>query len=327
MPPGRRRKFKPNIESAPMPTDSSPVVQPEDTQSHLGSLRAALARMSALTLPAKASQSLAEALQELEAVERGLQRREQQIHALEAALQESVQGRAKFVSVVTHELRIPMTSIKGYTDLMLKGLAGPLNEMQTNFLQVIHNNVGRMSNLVSDLSDINRIESNRFKLDRRLMDLVQVVEEALQPFESPMQEKRQTLELDLEVGLPPVFADPARVSQAITHLVRNAHLYTPENGRITVRAAASGEMVRLEVEDTGAGISPADQERLFSQFFRSEAQVVRDQPGWGLGLHLTRLLVELMGGKIGYSSASGSGSRFWFTLPTMEIVRGSGDFS
>lgn len=299
-----------------MPSDSIPAGQPDDVQTHIETLRASLAHVSGVTLPAEASQSLAQALQELEVVERELRRREQQIHDLEAKLQETVQGRAKFVSVVTHELRIPMTSIKGYTDLMLKGLAGPLSEMQANFLQVIHNNVGRMSNLVSDLSDINRIQSNRFKLDRRLIDLVQVVEEALGPFEAPVREKHQTLEVDLQVGLPPVFADPARVSQALTHLVRNAHLYTPENGRIAVRAVADGELVRLEVEDTGIGISSADQERVFSQFFRSEDQAVRDQPGWGLGLHLTRLLVELMGGTTGFSSEPGSGSRFWFTLPT-----------
>ena len=237
------------------------------------------------------------------------------LELMEQSIQEANQAKTKFVSVVTHELRIPMTSIKGYTDLLRQGAVGPVNEQQANFLGVIRNNVDRMSTLVSDLSDISHIDSRRIKLDLALIALPIYVEETLQGYHIKFTEKEQILVVDFPSDLPPVYADAGRVVQVMTNLLNNAWRYTPSGGTITVKARVEGTKVKVEVADTGIGISPTDQKELFTQFFRSEDPAVRDQQGWGLGLTVTKKFLEIMGGEIGVASELKKGSTFWFTLP------------
>jgi signal transduction histidine kinase len=230
-------------------------------------------------------------------------------------IQEANQSKTKFVSVVTHELRIPMTSIRGYTDLLRQEAVGPINEQQLNFLNVVRSNVDRMSALVADLSDISRIESGRLKLECTSLSLEKYVAEALRNLRPKISEKSQKLEVELPPDLPQVYADANRLVQVLNNLVSNAWKYSPPGGKIRLTASRVSEFVRLEVSDNGIGISEEDQAHLFSQFYRSEDPIVRDEQGWGLGLNVSRHLVELMGGKIGVRSAHQVGSTFWFTLP------------
>ena len=231
------------------------------------------------------------------------------------AVQQANLAKSKFVSMVSHELRLPMTSIKGYTDLLLKGLGGELSEMQGNFLDVIRSNVERMAVLVSDLSDISRIETNRLKLELASIPFMGYVEQVASSMRVRLEEKSQTITREAQENLPNVHSDPNRTMQVLTNLLTNANKYTPDGGHIVLRASTRENMIYVEVEDNGIGISEADQAKLFTQFFRSEDNVVRDQQGWGLGLHVTKRLVNLMGGEIGVTSKLGKGSTFWFTLP------------
>lgn len=232
---------------------------------------------------------------------------------LYAEVKQANDAKSEFVRTVSHELKIPMTSIKGYTDLLK--MVGPLTPQQEQFVGIIRSNVERMSLLVSDLADIARIETGRLMIETRAVDLRQLLPEALGHLRALMEAKQQTLAVEVPAGLPPVRSDEARLAQIVTNLVSNAHKYSPSGTQITVAAAVEGQVVRLCVSDQGPGIVPADEARLFTQFFRSEDPLVREQPGWGLGLHITKRLVELLGGEIRVETTPGQGSTFSFTMP------------
>ncbi len=223
-------------------------------------------------------------------------------------------AKSDFVSIATHELRLPMTSIKGYTDLMRAGIAGPVNDQQKEFLTTIRNGVDRMNTLISNLSDISKLETGRLKVEIKVVDVAACIEDVIAALKPQIDEKGQTLTVNLP-PLPHARIDRSRLNQIITNLLTNAHKYTAPGGAITLAAEADDSRIRLTVADTGVGIGPDDQARVFSQFFRSDHLTVREQTGWGLALHLTRRLVELFGGQIGFESELDKGSTFWFTVP------------
>lgn len=237
-------------------------------------------------------------------------------------VQDANEAKSEFVSLVTHELRIPMTSIRGYTDLLLGEMAGPLTDHQKQFLETVRRNLDRMSVLIRDLSDINRIESGRMKFDMTDFDLQLAVQDVAGDLQESIEARRQLLNLDLPEELPPVHADRTRVTQILTNLISNAHKYTPEKGRIEVRVRRENGLARVDVADNGIGISAEDQARLFTQFFRADDPLVREQTGWGLGLSIVKKLVEAQGGDVDFVSEAGDGSTFTFTIPLAQVATG-----
>ncbi len=245
---------------------------------------------------------------------------------LYAEVQRANLAKSDFVSFVSHELKTPMTSIRGYSDLLAAGAVGEVNEAQTEFLTTIRSNIQRMATLVSDLADVSRIEAGRLHLDFSSVDLAEVVEEVMRSTRAMYEEKAHQLALDLPEDLPLVWCDRNRIVQIITNLASNAIKYTPENGSITIHAEqsvniwdheGSPQVVHLSVQDTGIGIKQEDQKKIFQQYFRTD-EGKETAPGTGLGLNITRELVEKQGGKIWFESEFGKGTIFHFTMPVAE---------
>jgi signal transduction histidine kinase len=249
-----------------------------------------------------------------------------------AQLFEQVQSantaKSDFVSLVAHELKNPMTSIRGYTDLLIKGAIGEISKGQEDFLRTIRANVNRMSTLVSDLADISRIEAERLRLDFKAVNINDVVDEVVRSHRNKLEEKDQTLNLKISDDLPPVWGDNTRLVQILVNLVSNANKYTPEGGKITIRAERSPnqwdpqgaqEVLLIAVEDNGIGLTQEDQSKIFTKFFRSDDPKATDAPGTGLGLNISRNLVEMQGGKIWFESEHREGTTFYFTVPVAQI--------
>ena len=242
-------------------------------------------------------------------------------------VQRATIAKSDFVSFVAHELKNPMTSIKGYTELLAAGSVGQINEMQTNFLHTIKSNVERMSVLVSDLNDNAKIEAGRLRLEYKAVQVQDIVDDVLRSTKRQLEDKKQTVQLQLGEQMPNVWADPVRVGQVLTNLVSNAHKYTPEGGTVIIGAQeienqwdpeGAKRVIHLWVKDDGIGISVEDQAKIFQRFFRSDDSKAREAPGTGLGLNITKSLVEMQGGRIWFESEFRHGTTFHITVPVAE---------
>ena len=222
--------------------------------------------------------------------------------------------KSDFVSIVSHELRTPLTSIKGYLDLVLMGASGPTNKQQESFLQIAKSNTDRLHGLVSDLLDISRMESGKMTLDVQVVSLLQVVKQVSSSMRKEFQDRGLTLTVDVPPELPEILGDPARIAQVLINLLSNAYKYTSEGGAI-LRVRPGRRVLQVDVIDTGVGISLEDQDKLFTPFFRADDLTVRQETGSGLGLTITKSLVEMHGGEMRVTSKPGKGSTFTFTLP------------
>jgi signal transduction histidine kinase len=240
---------------------------------------------------------------------------------LRERLGEAEQAKIEFIDLVAHELKQPMTAMQGYAKMLMMGIGGELSETQEQFVQVINANADRMGKLVNDLLEISRLEAGRIKLKLAAVDLRGIVEETVANSRSEIESRRHTLHLEVPEELPPVMGDRERLLQILTNLVRNAYMYTPEGGTIRIavgvadgHATPAGHL-QVSVSDSGIGISGQDLARLEEKFFRADRELVRAQPGNGLGVPIARHLVELHGGQFLVESELDQGSTFSFTVP------------
>ncbi|NUM46942.1 MAG: GAF domain-containing protein, partial [Anaerolineales bacterium] len=230
--------------------------------------------------------------------------------------------KSEFVATVSHELRTPMTSIRGYTDILLMGAAGALNDQQKSFLSVVKSNTERLNILVNDLLDISRIEAGKVSLNMQAVQLIEAATNVVQEFiqRAKDENKPMTFEIVPPSFTPSVLGDVERIRQIFENLVENAYLYTPVDGKVIIRFSKNHEFVQTDVRDTGIGIAPEDQDRIFERFYRGEDPLVLASAGTGLGLPIVRYLIERHGGKLWMDSQGipGQGSVFSFTLPLYE---------
>ncbi len=228
--------------------------------------------------------------------------------------------KSAFVANVSHELRTPLTAIKGYVEVLLAGMTGELTDRQKHFLTIIRNHSDRLVNLVNDLLDLSRLEAGRIRIEPEKVELETLLREVVRDFRRRIQKEKRHLDLQKEVEspLPAVYADPKRTEQILANLLENAIRYTPDGGTITVRARRYDDnFVVVAVQDTGIGIAPEDQDKVFERFYRGHHPLVLASPGTGLGLPIVRQLVEMQGGRIWLESEGipGKGTTFFFTIP------------
>ena len=227
--------------------------------------------------------------------------------------------KSEFVSTVSHDLRSPLTLIRGYATMM--EIAGDINEQQQGYIGKIITGVENMSRLVNNLLDLGRIELG-VGLDLAKIPVLDILDRVISALQLHASEKNIDFSLETAPDLPPIIeADQDLLHQAVYNLVENAIKYTPEGKRVSVRAHASAEDIFFEISDSGIGISEKDQEHLFEKFFRSANREARAQTGTGLGLAIVRSIAEQHGGRIWVESQIEKGSTFHLQVPITQPER------
>ena len=247
-----------------------------------------------------------------------LERAEQTLLFTNQQLAELNRLKSSFVSVASHEIRTPVTGIKGYVENMLLGLAGPLTDKQRHYLSRVTSNVDRLMRIIDELLDLARIEAGQIELQVdsvSVSQLITEVSEALQPLAG---QKQIDFQQDTsQVSGVCVKGDEGKLHQVLTNLVHNALKFTPAGGRVDVIAVAKERgIVQIGVHDTGPGIPASDLPRIFDRFY-SGSCVAPDARGAGLGLAISKSLIALHGGHVSVSSTPGHGSHFFVDLPAL----------
>lgn len=221
-----------------------------------------------------------------------------------------------FISLVSHELRTPLTAMKAAVSNLLVGIGGGLSFTQNDCILLIKRNVDRLSRLIADLLDVSRIEAGRIELNKRILDITLLIKEAVLLFQEITAGKNLRLTTHFTPGVESIEADADKITQVITNLVGNAVKFTPSGGEITVKVFKFGEFIQVDVIDTGLGIPKQDLNKVFEKFYQVTSLGSQETAkGTGLGLTISRGIVEKHGGKIWVESELGKGSKFSFTLP------------
>lgn len=224
------------------------------------------------------------------------------------------QAKTEFIAMAAHELRNPLSQIA--TTNVLFSRVGPLNDRQAQLLEKVNFSLERMKALIVDLDDISRLESGNILMELYPFNLRELIFKIAESLQHDVANRRHTLTLNVPPDLPLVCADRKRMIQVLTNLMGNALKYTPDGGQITVTAVHQNHQktVHVTIQDTGLGIQADEQKQIFTKFFRSGDTEVRARPGTGLGLYITKSLVEMQNGRIWFDSKYGQGTQFHFTL-------------
>jgi len=237
---------------------------------------------------------------------------EQKSRALEAASRH----KSEFLANMSHELRTPLNAIIGFSEVLAERMFGELNEKQDEYLRDIYASGQHLLSLINDILDLSKIEAGRMELELADFHLPQAIENALVLVRERALRRGITLEQSIDPRLGETRGDERKVKQVLLNLLSNAIKFTPEGGKIEVRAVPEDRVVEVSVRDTGVGIAPEDQEAVFEEF-RQVGTAAKKVEGTGLGLALSRKFIELHGGRIWVKSRVGEGSTFTFTLPVV----------
>jgi signal transduction histidine kinase len=229
-------------------------------------------------------------------------------------LEVASQHKSEFLANMSHELRTPLNAIIGFSEVLAEGMFGEINDKQAEYLRDILDSGRHLLSLINDILDLSKIEAGRMELELEDFDLPGAIDNALTLVRERAGRRGIALGRAIDGRVGTIRADERKVKQVLLNLLSNATKFTPEGGRVDVRAAVNDTMLEVSVADTGVGIAPEDQEAVFEEF-RQVGTAATKVEGTGLGLALSRKFIELHGGRIWVKSEVGVGSTFTFTLP------------
>ncbi len=234
--------------------------------------------------------------------------------------------KSDFLNVTSHELRTPMSAIKGYVQMVLKQRIGDINEEQKKALNVVLRNTDRLDNLIQDILDISRLESGTMKFIPEQTDVGKMVDEAVEAMQSSADLKNIKINVDIKKGIPELTIDQERIKQVLMNLVNNALKFSPDGSIVNIQAKKEENDILFEVQDFGRGIQEDKQKKIFDTFYQVDSDMDRKFGGVGLGLAISRGIVISHGGKIWVASTVGKGSTFRFMLPFKPVQDLEGRF-
>jgi len=261
-----------------------------------------------LTERRKAKEELQEKNEQLEAQREELVRKATELEMVN-------QAKSEFLASMSHELRTPLNAVIGFSELMLDGIPGEINDEQRGCVNDILDSGKHLLNLINDILDLSKVEAGKIELKLQNLNIANVVSGVVQIMKPVLDKNRQEIEISVMQGLPKVRGDKNRLEQILLNLLSNASKFTDQGGRVRIHVGREGDYCQVAVIDTGIGIKKEAQEHMFEAFIQGETLSDRKKEGTGLGLTLTRQFVEAIGGRIWMESEYGKGSTFIFTLP------------
>jgi signal transduction histidine kinase len=230
-------------------------------------------------------------------------------------LEAASRHKSEFLANMSHELRTPLNAIIGFSEVLGERMFGDLNDKQAEYIQDILSSGRHLLALINDILDLSKVEAGRMELDLSRFDLPAAIGSAVILVRERATRHGLGLDVSVDDRLGPFVGDERKIRQVLLNLLSNAVKFTPEGGRVAVRAAPANGTVEISVADTGIGIAPEDQDAIFQEFRQVGTDYARKREGTGLGLALARRFVDLHGGRLWVKSRLGEGSTFTFTLP------------
>ncbi|MFC1789375.1 sensor histidine kinase [Patescibacteria group bacterium] len=227
-------------------------------------------------------------------------------------LAEANRLKSEFVSIVSHQLRSPLTNLRWAIDFLLSGDVG---DKKTDYFEILKENAHRMSALIDDLLIVSRLEQSRLPMKKTEISLENLVKEVIDDSNIFAEASHIKIDFQSEENLPKIFIDSSQIKLTIENLLNNAIRYTKDKGRVSIKMSKKNKVLKIEIKDNGVGVPEQDKKFLFQKFFRAQNVLRYQTQGSGLGLYIAKAIVNNAKGKIGFVSEEGKGSTFWFTLP------------
>ena len=259
-----------------------------------------------------------------ESLEQRISAATKELRRSNAELQKLDEAKDEFISMASHQLRTPLTSIKGYISMIMEGDVGKVSKDQAHLLEEAFISSERMVRLIGDFLNVSRLQTGKFVIDKHPVDLAKLVESELEALESNASSRNLTFVYKKPANVPLLDLDENKIQQVIMNFADNAIYYSKESSKITVSLKVSGDWAEFKVKDTGIGVPKEQQERLFNKFFRATNARQQRPDGTGVGLFLAKKVIDAHEGEIIFSSTENKGSTFGFRLP-IEKLRASSD--